>query len=71
VCGGAELCTRIPAPVLGGLTFRSISAGNQHSCGLTIGQVVYCWGLNDQGQLGDGSTQGRSTPVRVGKQFGF
>ncbi len=67
---GTLLCTPVPARVTGGLIFRSISAGTQHSCGLTTDNVAYCWGLNDRGQLGDGSTRGSVTPVRVGKQFG-
>jgi alpha-tubulin suppressor-like RCC1 family protein len=63
-------CTLVPALVTGGLNFGSISAGTQHSCGLTTGQIAYCWGFNDKGQLGDGSGRGSVTPVRVGKQFG-
>ncbi len=70
VASGTQPCTRVPALVAGGLTFGSISAGTQHSCGLTAGRVAYCWGLNDRGQLGDGSTGRSVTPVLVGKQFG-
>lgn len=71
LCGttaGPQECTRAPALVTGGLSFVGISAGNQHTCGVIIGPLVYCWGLNNFGQLGDGSSRGSVTPVRVGKQ---
>lgn len=41
-----------PQPVTGGLTFRTISAGGDHSCGITTDSLAYCWGANDLGQLG-------------------
>ncbi|MGB2762761.1 MAG: hypothetical protein WBC21_04510 [Minisyncoccales bacterium] len=36
-----------------------------HSCASTDKGTVYCWGMNVQGQLGDGTTIGRTTPVQV------
>jgi len=49
----------------GGVTWVSIAAGNDHTCGLTSGGAAYCWGLNGDGQLGDNTTTQRLTPVAV------
>ena len=53
-CGVFECASR-PQPVAGGLKFRALAAGGRSTCGLTTARVVYCWGLNDLGQLGTAS----------------
>ena len=34
----------------------AIAAGYSHTCALTTAGAVQCWGYNDDGHLGDGST---------------
>ena len=45
-------------PVAGGLTFAAVSAGGNHTCGVTTTGVAYCWGMNPMGELGIGTSTG-------------
>jgi len=43
----------------------AISAGGYHTCARVTGNALRCWGMNDKGQLGDGSREARNTPTLV------
>ena len=60
-----------PTAVVGGLTFREVRAGGQHSCGVTTSGLLQCWGVNSSGQLGTGSTTPSTSPVPVAGGFAW
>ncbi len=55
----------IPAQVVGGLQFASLTAGEYHSCGLDATGAAFCWGHNYYGQLGNGTGVNATQPVAV------
>ena len=43
----------------------AVNSGENHSCAVVSDGTVRCWGLNNAGQLGDGTIIGRPRPVSV------
>jgi alpha-tubulin suppressor-like RCC1 family protein len=55
-----------PAPAL-----IQVSAGTRHTCGVAVAGQAYCWGENESGELGNGSTLPSLVPVRVAGGHSF
>ncbi len=63
MCSGPP-CSSSPVAVSGGISFQSITAGTQYTCGVSTSGQAYCWG---QGFMGGGS----ATPSAVGGSITF
>lgn len=48
-----------------GTQWLKVSAGGQHSCGITVYGAAKCWGDNQYGQLGNNESGRSYTPVQV------
>lgn len=46
-------------------SWKTVSGGDFHSCGLGKHQALWCWGFNGSGQLGLGDTATRLVPTQV------
>jgi alpha-tubulin suppressor-like RCC1 family protein len=63
---GTTINRSSPVTVVGAITnWSQLSAGDYHSLGLTSTGIAYAWGQNVRGQLADGTTISRSSPVTV------
>lgn len=66
--GIGSTSTSVPAPrVVGTATdWKSVATGFATTCAIRGAGLLYCWGVNSNGQLGIGSTEARVRPARVG-----
>ena len=65
--GWFTACQPTPTRLPTAMAFSSIRVGGSTVCGFSAG-VLYCWGSNYRGSLGDGTTESRTAPTRVSRQ---
>ena len=69
---GGQLNTMTASPIQVGVSWNSVSVGNSHTLAIGTDSLLYAWGKNDYGQLGDNSIITKSSIVQVsavGTQF--
>jgi len=55
----------VSTDIFQGIPFVQVDAGDNHTCGTTDRGATYCWGRNDDGELGDGTLRAPARPARV------
>ena len=74
-------CVTVPHPTSSDLRFSSITASGTmmraggplagHTCGISVDGAVYCWGLNENGQLAGHWDFTSSKPIRLESDVDF
>ncbi|MBI5177804.1 MAG: FecR domain-containing protein [Nitrospinae bacterium] len=62
---GVNTIRTVPVFVDGLLHVAAIAAGGEHTLAIKSDGTLWSWGKNDNGQLGDGTDDGRPLPVQV------
>jgi alpha-tubulin suppressor-like RCC1 family protein len=60
--GSDTILATLPRRVVGGASLAQVSAGMDHTCGVSSSGVLYCWGGNAHGQLGTGASAPDGVP---------
>ena len=63
--GTGEDFSAIPMAVDGIASAKAVAVGASHACAVLAEGSVRCWGSNNSGQLGNGTTTDAATPVDV------
>ena len=48
----------------------AVTASDVHTCAITTSRTLWCWGINDTGELGNGTYSSSTVPVRVATRSG-
>ncbi len=62
ISGTPQICVA-PIAISSLSNVTALAAGGYHTCALISDGSVKCWGRNDRGQLGDGTTVSKAAPV--------
>jgi alpha-tubulin suppressor-like RCC1 family protein len=54
-----------PVPLLTAPALSSLAIGWNFDCGMGSDGIAYCWGQNESGQVGDGTTTFRPHPTPI------
>ena len=63
--GTTTIDNPVPVPVSSAFTFKSVTVGATHVCGLTVSREGYCWGSNVWGQIAQGPLYQSLIPTKV------
>ena len=55
----------VPTEPIPAACTTAVTAGDAHTCAVRTDHTGWCWGNNDFGQLGDGTTTTHASPVQV------
>ncbi len=69
--GSSSSQSNVPVLVAGGLNFRQVSTGADHSCGVTTDDRAFCWGHNDGREFASATPAMSTTPVAVAPNMNF
>lgn len=62
----------VPMKVAPSLTFSRLTVGASHGCAIATDAVLYCWGANESGEIGIGTTfRPQMVPIAVGGDMRF
>ena len=51
--------------------WKQVASAGDSACGVRTGGTLWCWGANNHGQIGDGTTTTRLVPTQVGTDTGW
>ena len=54
-----------PVAIAPTIAFKSVAPGAFGTCAISLENKLYCWGLNFDGQVGDGTRVSRDTPIAI------
>ena len=71
--GGFEITRSqgLPLRTLQSPAFEAIAVGTNTTCGISVDNRAYCWEANPTGGIGDGTTEGSTTPIAVAGAMSF